>query len=230
MSALPTSASPDVAGGLTVRGVSKTWPGSAPVLDGIGFECPPGTLMLVSGRNGAGKTTLLRVVAGLIGADTGEVRFGALTPEGQPTEYRRRMGFLGVASSGLYPRLRVRHHLDLWSRLAYLRTADRAAGIAHAIEAFELSELLDRRPDRMSMGQRQRVRLAGTFLHAPSLLLLDEAGNSLDDVARDLLYAEVERARQRGAVLIWAHPSGDETHGLRFDSRFTLENGRLVAA
>jgi ABC-type multidrug transport system ATPase subunit len=220
---------PDTSSGLTVREVHKSWPGTGSVLDGIELACPPGGLTLITGRNGAGKTTLLRIIAGLIAADAGDVRHRGLGPETEPTAYRRAAGYLGVASSGLYPRLKVRHHLDFWARLAYIPKRERTAGIERVVDAFGLAPLLDRRPDRMSMGQRQRVRLAGTFLHAPTLVLLDEAANSLDEEGLELLRAEVERTRERGGSLIWAHPSGEDVHGLEFDSRFALQAGRLVA-
>jgi ABC-2 type transport system ATP-binding protein len=215
---------------LRARGVHKTWPGGPKVLDNASLEVPAGTLTLLTGRNGAGKTTLLRILAGLIGADAGEVTYGDLNPLRTATAYRRAMAYLGVVSAGLYPRLKVRHHLDLWARLDYVPAQEQRARTAEVVEAFQLAELLDRRPDRMSMGQRQRLRLAGTFLHAPSLVLLDEPSNSLDDVGVGMLREAVGRARERGGAVVWAQPLGAETHGLDFDAQHVLDGGRLVPA
>ncbi|MBE2317984.1 ABC transporter ATP-binding protein [Solirubrobacter sp. CPCC 204708] len=215
---------------LRAHGVHKTWRGGPTVLEGASLDVPAGTSTLLTGRNGAGKTTLLRILAGLIGADAGEVRYGDLDPERSATDYRRRMAYLGVVSAGLYPRLKVRHHLDLWARLAYLSAAEQDARTAEMVEAFALRELLDRRPDRMSMGQRQRLRLAGTFLHGPELVLLDEPANSLDDVGLELLRTMVARTRASGGVLVWAQPFGEGAHGIDFDAHWVLEGGKLVPA
>lgn len=214
--------------GLVLDRIVKRWPKRPdPVLDGVSLECPPGTLTLLSGDNGAGKTTLLRIAAGLIAPDSGDVSFGKCGSDVYGVPYRRSMGYLGVVSAGLYPRLKVKQHLDFWARLSFVAPARRGACIARVIDAFKLDELLDRRPDRLSMGQRQRVRLAGVFLHEPSAVYLDEPANSLDATGIDLLRNEVERARRRGVTLIWAHPFGEAAH-LDFDATLRLSQGRLI--
>jgi ABC-2 type transport system ATP-binding protein len=215
---------------LRAHGVHKTWPGGPKVLDNASLEVPAGTFTLLTGRNGAGKTTLLRILAGLIGADAGEVTYGDLNPIRTGTAYRRAMAYLGVVSAGLYPRLKARHHLDLWARLAYVPADEQRARTAEVVDAFQLAELLDRRPDRMSMGQRQRLRLAGTFLHAPMLVLLDEPANSLDDVGVEMLRDATARTQARGGAVVLAQPFGAETHGLAFDAHHVLDGGQLVPA
>ena len=215
---------------LRAHGVCKTWAGGPKVLDNTSLEVPAGTITLLTGRNGAGKTTLLRILAGLIGADAGEVTYGELNPTRTATAYRRAMAYLGVVSAGLYPRLKARHHLDLWARLSYVPAAEQRARTAEVVEAFQLAELLDRRPDRMSMGQRQRLRLAGTFLHAPTLVLLDEPANSLDDVGVRMLRDAVVRVQGRGGAVVWAQPFGGDTHELAYDAHVVLEDGRLTPA
>jgi ABC-type multidrug transport system ATPase subunit len=96
-----------------------------------------------------------------------------------------------------------------------------------AIERFELGDLAGRRADRLSMGQRQRVRLALITLHEPRVLLLDEAANSLDDEGVALLLHVVEETREAGGCVIWCAPKIDESE-LRVDRRLTLQGGRLA--
>ncbi|MDQ3612606.1 MAG: ATP-binding cassette domain-containing protein, partial [Actinomycetota bacterium] len=94
---------------------------------------------------------------------------------------------------------------------------------------FELTELASRRVDRMSMGQRQRVRLAGIFLHEPDVILLDEPRNSLDTEGVEILTSAVSAATARGAAVLWCAPTGEEAK-IESDRRFELEHGRLVQA
>jgi ABC-type multidrug transport system ATPase subunit len=78
----------------------------------------------------------------------------------------------------------------------------------------------------MSMGQRQRVRLAMAFLPRPLVVLLDEPRNSLDSEGVGMLVAAVDRVVERGGTAVWCSPSGEE-NDVEFDRRFTIVDGRL---
>jgi ABC-2 type transport system ATP-binding protein len=79
------------------------------------------------------------------------------------------------------------------------------------------------------MGQRQRLRLAMTFLPEPDAILLDEPRNSLDDDGYAVLNQSVDAALERGATVLWCSPRGED-RVLRFDASYTLEGGKLVAS
>lgn len=223
----PSPADP-AAPALAMSGVTKRWPRqSEPVIDQVDVELEHGCVAWLGGANGAGKTTLMRIVAGLVSPDDGSVRVEGLHPERDRSAYQRRLTLLPAASVGLYARLTVAQHLDYGARLGYVPFADRRETIADALEAFDLAALADRRVDRMSMGQRQRVRLAMTFLPLPPLILLDEPRNSLDTAGFELLAAAVERATGAGSSVVWASPSGEET-GVVLDRRFVIASGRLT--
>jgi ABC-2 type transport system ATP-binding protein len=215
---------------LAIRGVSKRWPRKPrPILDDIDLSLAPGTAILLAGRNGAGKTTLLRVASGLIAPDSGSVTVHGLCPERSRREFHRRVAFLAAGNSGLYARLSVRRHLDLAGRLALLGRAERAAGVERALEEFDLGPVSGDRVDRLSMGQRQRVRVAMAFLHGPELALLDEASTSLDDHGVEILHSALSRLLARGGAAMWCEPSGSRA-GFSFDRRLVLEEGSLHAA
>ena len=214
---------------LRMEGIVKRWPKmAAPVLEGVDLDVEAGTAVAVSGRNGAGKTTLLRIAASLIVPDAGTVRVASLDPERDRTEYQRRIGFVAAGNSGLYARLKVEHHLAYWSRLALLPRATRQAAIDATIEEFELRELCGQRVDRLSMGQRQRLRVSLAFLHRPELVLLDEPRTSLDEEAAELLRAAIARVTGRGGAAVVCSPSG-EPDWLDFDRRYVVVDGRLDA-
>ncbi|MDQ3721874.1 MAG: ABC transporter ATP-binding protein [Actinomycetota bacterium] len=215
---------------LELLGITKRWPRlERPVLDDVDLELQPGTVTWVGGRNGIGKTTLMRIAAGLIRADGGSVRLDGLHPVRDRGAYMSRSAFLSAGSGGLYARLPVRWHLNWWARLAFLPAERRRQVVEVALERFELTELASRRVDRMSMGQRQRVRLAGIFLHEPDVILLDEPRNSLDTEGVEILTSAVSAATARGAAVLWCAPTGEEAK-IESDRRFELEHGRLVQA
>lgn len=216
---------------LTLQGIRKRWPGAdRPVLNDVTLEVAPGTAVHLSGANGVGKTTLLRIAAGLIRPEAGTVRFGELDVEADRTSFHRRIGFLAAASTGLYARLTVRDHLRFWSRMALMDGAERGPACARVLDTFALRELADRRVDRLSMGQRQRVRLAGAVIHDPAVVMLDEPTTSLDEDGIALLGAEIHRLRSAQRAVIVCAPSAETEAGMRFDRRLVLREGRLVEA
>jgi ABC-type multidrug transport system ATPase subunit len=232
--ALPVDvrADPDPSGGalLLVDGLVKRWPGrDAPTLDGLDLRMAPGDVVSVTGRNGAGKTTLLRIIGGLLAPDRGNVELGGLRLGRARRAYQRQIGLLTPGDRGLYARLTVVRHLDLWGRLALLDTPAREAGISAVTEQFDLAEIGGMRVDRLSMGQRQRVRLALAFLHEPRLVLLDEPATSLDSVAVELLRRAVDAAAAQGAMCLAVCPDGAET-GVPSRRRLAMRHGRLVPA
>jgi len=215
---------------LRLEGIFKRWDPARPhVLDDVSLELPAGTVIAIGGVNGAGKTTLLRIAAGLIMPDAGSVGAFGLDPEVDSTGFQRRVGFVTAGNSGLYGRLRVEHHLDLVARLGLLPRERARAAKARALDAFVLRDLCDRRVDRLSMGQRQRLRLALGLLHDPDVALLDEPLSSLDDDGAGLVSSELERLRARGGSAIVCAPTGDD-RALSADIRYVVEHGRLVSA
>jgi ABC-type multidrug transport system ATPase subunit len=212
---------------LVVRDLVKHWKGApAPVLDHVDLELDSGKLVAVHGENGAGKTTLLRIVSGLIAPDAGTVSVAGLSPVDQRREFQQRIGFVSAGNGALYARLTVEDHLALWSHLAMLPKDRGARATGEALSAFALDELRGRRVDRLSTGQRQRLRLALGFMHDPELLLLDEPESSLDDRALGLFSDALARARERGGTAIICSPGAKHEH-LAIDERYLVANGRL---
>lgn len=212
---------------LELRGVEKRW-GAQTVLDEVDLRIEPGTAVHVNGRNGTGKTTLLRIAVGLIRADGGSVALDGLDPVRDRRAYQRRLGFLSAGDRGLYARISVRDHLRLWARLAFVPRSGAREAIDRVLELFQLRDLAGRRVERLSMGQRQRVRLAGVFLHDPSIVMLDEPRNSLDGDGIALLVSLLDDLRAQGGAVVWCSPTGEQTE-LEFDRAYTLEGGKLCA-
>jgi ABC-type multidrug transport system ATPase subunit len=152
--------------------------------------------MVVTGPNGSGKTTLLRLCAGLLSPTAGslEVRAG-----------RAEIGFLGHEAL-VYRELTALENLELYGRL--YRVAERRERIGMLLERFGLWDVRHERAGTFSRGMVQRLGLCRAFLHEPSLLVLDEPFNALDDEGAALLDRELaERAGSR-TFLVATHDPG----------------------
>jgi ABC-type multidrug transport system ATPase subunit len=215
---------------LALRGVSKRWRQDLPlVLDNLDLTLQPGTKTWIGGRNGVGKTTMLRVAAGLIEPEAGSVESWGVTARAHHARYQQLVSFLPAGDRGLYARLTVRRQLEFCARIAMLPRPRFKRAVEEAIDAFDLRELAERRVDRMSMGQRQRLRIAMTFLPQPEVVLLDEPLTSLDTEGTVLLMQALERLIADEGAVLWCSPSGEHLD-MEFDARWTIEHGRLVAA
>jgi ABC-2 type transport system ATP-binding protein len=221
--ALTTEAAP-----LRLHSITKRWRKDLPlVLDGLDLTLSPGSATWVGGRNGIGKTTMLRIAAGLIDPDGGRAEVWGVSPAENRTRYQRLVSFLPAGDRGLYARLTVRRQLEFWARIAMVPRERFRACVENAITTFELGELAERRVDRMSMGQRQRLRIAMTFLPEPEIVLLDEPLTSLDAEGAVLLEEAAAAVLARDGAVLWCSPSGEHVN-MGFDHRWILEQGRLV--
>lgn len=215
---------------LELANVHHRWrPNRPPILVGVNLDLSPGTVTWIGGRNGVGKTTLLRIAAGILIPQAGTVRLSGMDPTRNRGICQRRLGYLSAGDRGLYARMTVRQHLDYWARLAYVPRHDRSRRVEDGLAAFGLEPLAGQRVDRISMGQRQRVRLAMAFLHGPEVILLDEPRNSLDEDGYRLLNEQIQAAASRGAAVLWCSPRGEE-RVVDLDASYALEDGRLVVA
>lgn len=215
---------------VSLLGISRSWGrgrSARIVLRDLSLELMRGTAAWVQGRNGAGKTTLLRIATGILSPDAGTVRVDGITPDESWREFHRRIGFLSAADRGLFVRLSVRAHLEYWTALAFVPRGERREAVDTALGQFALADLADRRADRLSQGQRQRLRLALAVVHRPKVLLLDEPANSLDVEGVEMLGDAVRETLARGGSTIWCSPVGEHPP-VAFDSMLLLEAGRLT--
>ncbi|MBV9759835.1 MAG: heme ABC exporter ATP-binding protein CcmA [Acidobacteriaceae bacterium] len=198
--------------------------GDYPALRDLSLNIAQGACCALLGRNGAGKTTLLRILAGLSPFQRGTVRVCGESPRSEKA--RRLNGFLGHGI-GVYEDLSGLENLTFFARVAGIERP--ASASAHWLERVGLARAASMPVRQFSRGMRQRLALARAFLHAPSVLLLDEPFTALDDRAIAMLTELLTEARRRGATLVLS------THQLRealaIASHVALiENGRLCYA
>jgi molybdate transport system ATP-binding protein len=168
------------------------------------FESQPG-LTALFGRSGSGKTTLVDIVGGLIKPKRGRVVVDGqiLVDTGRAVfvpKHRRRLGYV-FQDSRLFPHLSVRQNL-LYGRW-FARDGDGAKGdFASVVDLLGVGSLLDRRPDSLSGGEKQRVAIGRALLAHPRLLLMDEPLASLDEARRAEILPYIERLRDEAGVPI----------------------------
>lgn len=202
-----------------------------------GFEvtanlCAGAEVIALLGPNGAGKTTILRALAGLIPLSSGRIRIGsqvvadaAAGIDLPPQE--RRIGLV-FQDHRLFPSMSALDNVAFAARMRGIpRPAARAAAQTW-LERFDLANLAQSRPGRLSGGQAQRVALARALAADPALLLLDEPMAALDAQARGAARAELSGFVRdfTGTTLLVSH---DPLDALALADRIVvLQDGRIV--
>ncbi|PZO36751.1 MAG: ABC transporter ATP-binding protein [Pseudanabaena frigida] len=165
------------------------------------------------GPNGAGKTTLIRMLAAAEEPTAGEIYInGARFLRGQNNpELKRQLGYL-PDDFPLYDDLTVWDYLDYFARLYFLREPQRSQRLHEVIELVELQQKRDEAIATLSRGMRQRLSLARSIIHNPTLLLLDEPVSGLDPLARVQVRNIIKSLQQQGmTILISSHILSDLT-------------------
>ena len=179
------------------------------------FSAPDGITALF-GRSGAGKTTVVEAIAGLLQPDEGKVSADdtVLLDTGSGISlppHRRRVGYV-FQEGRLFPHLTVRQNLAFGRWFA-----PRGAGVenvGHIVEMLGIGHLLDRRPGRLSGGEKQRVAIGRALLSGPRILLMDEPLASLDGPrkAEILPYFQRLRTETRIPILYVSHSVTEIVH------------------
>ncbi len=189
---------------LSVERLAKRFRSRAAVAD-ASFEVPAGSIYALLGPNGAGKTTVMRCALGLVRPTSGRVRLLGDEAWGGDASVRSRVGAL-VSSPGLVGGLSARANLVRSARLKGESSAGAGATADAALAEWSLDRVGGTPARRLSRGEQQRVALAGAFLGAPELLLLDEPTEGLDPLAIAELRGRLVAAKERGAtVLLSSH-------------------------
>lgn len=191
------------------------------------FAAGPGITVLF-GPSGAGKTTLLHLIAGLIRPQRGSIVLHGdllvdVSGEVFVPAHKRRVGLV-FQDAQLFP------HLTVAQNLAFGRWfARHNNGLPqdHVVDVLGIGNLMDRRPTRLSGGEKSRVALARALLASPRLLLLDEPLSGIDEEKRQTILVLIERIRDEfGVPMLYVTHARDEAE--RLATRLvTVDRGRV---
>ncbi|HBD33472.1 MAG TPA: nitrate ABC transporter ATP-binding protein, partial [Cupriavidus sp.] len=156
------------------------------VLEGVNLTLREGEIVAMLGKSGSGKSTLLRIMAGLVGADRGEVRF-----RGQKLVGTAEGIAMVFQSFALFPWLTVQQNVELGLEAQGVPKAERVRRAEAAIDMIGLSGFNSALPRELSGGMRQRVGIARALVTQPDLLLMDEAFSALDVLTGETLRDEM---------------------------------------
>ncbi len=213
----------DAAPVIRVDGVSR-WFGSVVAVSDVTFDVRPGITGLL-GPNGAGKTTLLRMMTGLAAVSSGTVTVFGERVRDNPPLYRR-MGVMSEHET-VYGFMTGREFVLAMGRLRGVQALEQAAD--RAVAMVDLADAQHRPMDTYSRGMRQRMRLAGTLVHDPEVLILDEPLNGADPRQRVHFKRLLQQLAAGGRTIVLSSHILEEVEELA-DEVLLIVNGKLAAS
>ena len=191
----------------------------------VTLTIPPGITSLV-GPNGAGKSTMMNLMTGLLRPTRGRIEVLGI-PTDRPEQLFRKLGYCSQFDS--FPRgLTGREFIRSFLRVSGFEKKEADRLTASALERVGLLDAADRRTGAYSKGMRQRLRLAQSIAHQPSVLILDEPLNGLDPMVRAETIALFRQLASEGLHLIISSHILHEVD-MMSDRVVLLNNGYVVA-
>lgn len=195
---------------------------------GLDMRVPTGQIYGLVGPDGAGKTTTLRLLCGALRPDGGQALVTDIDVARNPEAVRRKIGYMPQKFS-LYGDLTVRENLIFFAEVYGVPRSEHAALLDRLLAFSRLGPFQNRRAEALSGGMKQKLALACTLIHRPTMLLLDEPTTGVDPVSRREFWDILRDAvNQDGMTVLVSTPYMDEAdrcHHVGF-----MRTGTLMAS
>lgn len=212
---------------IELKGITKKF-GNDVALRNLNLEIPDGQFFVLLGETGAGKTTTLRIVAGLEKPTEGQVFIDGVDVTNWGAAERDVA--LVLQQYSLYPRYTVRENLEfpLKSKIRQMAQPDIDANVARVAKTLHIEHLLERKTDRLSGGEMQRVSIGRAIVRKPQVFLMDEPLSALDAKLREALRQELKDLQMNlGETFLFV--THDQVEAMSMGDRIgVLNHGSLV--
>jgi spermidine/putrescine transport system ATP-binding protein len=210
---------------LEVRDIYKIYEGR-PLLEGVSFHVEMGETVCLLGLSGSGKSTLLRIIAGLEGAESGQVLWDGKDISRIPV-HQRNFGLM-FQDYALFPHKNVYDNVAFGLRMQRLPHQEVDVRVREALEQVNMQDFARRRVTDLSGGEQQRVALARALTPRPRLLMLDEPLGALDRTLREQLTEELHQLlHATGIPAIYVTHDQEEAFAIA-DRLILLHDGQVV--
>ncbi|CAH1210132.1 Linearmycin resistance ATP-binding protein LnrL [Paenibacillus plantiphilus] len=186
-----------------------------------------GEIFGLLGPNGAGKSTSIHILAGLLGADSGDVKVGGHSVRKEPLAVKSLIGLV-PQELAIYETLTAEENVTFFARLYGLRGKLLRERVAEALEFVGLSDRVKAKPATFSGGMKRRLNIACAIMHRPKLIIMDEPTVGIDPQSRNHILESVKTLNKMGSTIIYTSHYMEEVEAI--SSRVgIMDRGRLIA-
>ena len=193
---------------------------------GVSFDVSCGEVLAFLGPNGAGKSTSMRLITGYLEPDAGDAFVCGASISHHKRDAQAALGYLAEGAP-LYEDLTARAFLKFLGGSHGLTRTEIRTALERVIEDANIKDVIDRPIETLSKGYKRRVGLAGSLMHDPPVLVLDEPTDGLDPNQKQSVRELIRRISQTKAILISTHQL-DEVEAM-CDRAVVIDEGRIVA-
>lgn len=211
---------------LQVKKLSKTFKKNTVVND-ITFTVNPGEIVGLLGENGAGKTTTLRMISTMLKITSGEAIVNNYSASTDPIKVRKEIGILFGGDVGLYDRLTARENIRYFANLYGIDNKEADKRIDELSRRFQMDEYINKRVAKFSRGMKQKVSIARSIVHSPSVMLFDEPSTGLDVTAARTIQEFILSCKEEGKTILFSSHSMAEVEKL-CDRVVIINKGNLI--
>jgi ABC-2 type transport system ATP-binding protein len=210
---------------IDVKGLTKVYV-EKPAVDAVSFFVREGEVVGFLGPNGAGKSTTLRMMTGFLPPTAGEVLIGGIDMRRDAVKAKRLIGYM-PENGALYPEMRVSEYLHFRGALAGMGRAELKRAVPQALEECFIGEVAESVIGTLSKGYRQRTALAGTLVHRPKVIILDEPTIGMDPAQIVKIRELIKGLGRERTVLLSTHilPEAEAVS----DRVMVIDHGRILA-
>jgi len=205
---------------------------SVKALDGINLKISRGEFLAIIGRSGSGKTTLLNLIGALDKPTSGEIRFegkvlGEFSDRELATLRREKLGFIFQAFN-LLPSLTVVENLESALIHSQISKEKMKNTIMSLLDDLELTDMSNRLPLEMSIGQQQKVAIARALVKNPTLIIADEPTGEVDPIAGGEILEKLFKLNKKSKITLILASHGTSVN-LKADRTIFVKDGKIVS-
>lgn len=180
-------------------------------VDNVNFEIEKSEIVAFIGPNGAGKSTTIKMLTGIIQPTSGNIEVAGLDPTKDRKKLGYKIGCMFGQKSQLYMHLSVRDSYILLGSIYDMPKKQVLERIDEIAKEFKIEHLLDTNVRKLSLGQRMICEIAGSIIHDPEIIFLDEPTIGLDVIAKLRIREIIKKLNKKNGTTIFltSHDIGD---------------------
>lgn len=197
------------------------------VVDNLSFTVDKGEIVGLLGENGAGKTTTLRMISTMLEISEGEIKVNDIDVKSDPEKVRKEIGILFGGDVGLYDRLSGRENIRYFANLYGMNNKEANERIDELAKNFNMEDYIDKPVGKYSRGMKQKISIARSIVHNPSVMLFDEPTTGLDVSAARTIQDFILKCKEENKIILFSSHSMKEVEKL-CDRAVIIHKGKLI--
>lgn len=211
---------------IEIKNLSKNFK-NIKAVDNISFKVNNGEIVGLLGENGAGKTTTLRMLATMLKPTDGTAVLNGHDIITDQAKVRGEVGILFGGEVGLYDRLTARENIKYFAQLNGMSLEQTNNSISYLVKMLNMEEYIDRRVGKFSRGMKQKVAIARSIVHEPSIMLFDEPTIGLDVTAAKIVQDFILNCKSQNKAIVFSSHTMQEVEKL-CDRIVIINKGKII--